>query len=94
MDYISIDGLFVHSQPPEGLNMSTIKRKRKSEAGKYPLGLPRNTRTAAGTGDFPPPPEVLAERDRVYAQPWTLGTLLLGEPLPGRSALARREAVR
>jgi hypothetical protein len=73
--------------------MSTTKRKRKSEAGKYRLGLPRNTRTA-GTGDTPPPPEVIAERDRLYAQPRTLGMAPLGEPLPGRSALAQREGVR
>jgi hypothetical protein len=73
--------------------VSTIKRKRKSEAGKYRLGLARNTRTA-GTGDTPSPPEAIVERDAAYAQPWTLGMALLGEPLPGRSALAQREGVR
>jgi hypothetical protein len=36
-----------------------------------------------------PPAEVLAERDHVYATPLTLGMVLLGEPLRGRSALER-----
>lgn len=35
------------------------------------------------------PPEVLAERDRRSELPRTIGMLLLGDPLPGRSALER-----
>lgn len=36
-----------------------------------------------------PPEEVLAERDRVFSAPCTIGQMLLGEPMPGRSALDR-----
>jgi transposase-like protein len=36
------------------------------------------------------PPEVIAERDRAFACSQDLTAVLLGDPLPGRSALDRR----
>lgn len=50
-------------------------------------GLPRGTAGAAK-----PSEEALYERDRCLAAVLTPGQLLLGDPLPGRSALDRREA--
>jgi hypothetical protein len=38
----------------------------------------------------PPPAEVIAERDRALYAPQSLTAMLLGDPLPGRSALDRR----
>lgn len=35
--------------------------------------------------------EMLAERDRVFEQEWSLSQIYFGDPLPGRSALDQRE---
>ncbi len=40
--------------------------------------------------ECPPSAAVLAERDRVYAQPLTPNMLCLGDPLPGRRAIDQR----
>jgi hypothetical protein len=78
---------------PVGLVKSVRARKpRKSEADRHkspPIALLSPVRATSRhlIG-------VLAERDRVLSAPHTLGMLLLGEPLPGRSALAQREGVR
>ncbi len=40
----------------------------------------------------PIPFDVIAERDHRHAQPQTLHMLLLGDPLPGRSALDLKRA--
>jgi hypothetical protein len=70
------------------------QRRYKSEAGRYRLNLPRNIRPPVV--DVPPPPAVIEERDRALAADAELspGALHLGDPLPGRSALARRDAAR
>jgi hypothetical protein len=43
-----------------------------------------------GHRDRAPPSSVIAERDRVLAQPRTITEMLLGDPPPGRSALDMR----
>lgn len=37
------------------------------------------------------PNEVLVERDRVFTSPMTFGQAYFGDPLPGRSALDKRQ---
>lgn len=37
--------------------------------------------------------EMLAERDRVFEQEWSLSQIYFGDPLPGRSALDQRAAL-
>jgi hypothetical protein len=41
------------------------------------------------SGSVRPPPEVLAERDRVLSAPRSPNMEILGDPLPGRDALDR-----
>jgi|SoiMethySBSTD1v2_1073268.scaffolds.fasta_scaffold2250191_2 hypothetical protein len=53
----------------------------------------KNHRVTFREGSGEPSPATLAERDRVLAEPPTIGTMLLGEPPRSRSALARRLAM-
>jgi hypothetical protein len=53
----------------------------------------RNHRVARSVERPSPSIAALAERDRVLAEPPTIGILLLGEPPRSRNALARRLAM-
>lgn len=82
-----------------------IDHRGKTQAARERLAEERDERTAdriaAGGGRYVAyvdpyaqmvPPAVAAERDRAFALPLNLSARLLGDPLPGRSALDRMVA--
>lgn len=66
---------------------SAIRKKIRRLGGYEPTGTRHRNKK-----DAPPPPEVIAERDRAYGCQPTVGMLLFGDPPPGRSAAERRGA--
>lgn len=66
------------------------KLRKKIEAGTYRQRLSgRERHYVWGSPDVTA--EMLAERDRVFEQEWSLSQIYFGDPLPGRSALDQRE---
>jgi hypothetical protein len=65
-------------------------KRRKSKSKNTYLPSPFPYHRTNGGNIVAPPAEVLAERDNALAQPRTLISILQGDPVPSRSALARQ----
>jgi hypothetical protein len=80
-------------RPMRGKRKLILQRKAKAVAKSVQVGM----HVAGLTGEaqeLRPPVDVLADRERrLGIVPETLGQALLGDPMPGRSALDKRRAM-
>lgn len=68
------------------------RRDRKAASGEVrrPYLCADGVGTAGNAGSPKPTAEMIADRDRRASRPFTIAHDILGEPLPGRSALDQR----
>jgi hypothetical protein len=69
--------------------MAFTDEQRRRERARYAERVARLRAGLVEPSFKPPPAHVMAERDRAYAVEPTPNMIVLGDPLPGRSALER-----